>query len=446
MGIYKDLLLKNDKAIASWGAGYIGYSTMAHFADQGVRCVGLDTDSTRVEKINNGDPGIPGLLEWMDLDIHSLTQTGKIRAALDLHEIGAENILVHFVCIPTERDGKPWLKPLAEVVNKLRAIGETSISPPPVIIIESTLTPGTTEQLVIPSLEQSGLTLGKDILLGVAPRRDWFVDATKSLRELDRVYGATDIYTSEIVGDILSIVCDHLHKASSHRTSEMVKSVENAYRHVEITLANQLSLAYPHEDIREVLRLVGTKWNIGTFYPGFGTGGYCIPLSSQYVLDGAESPHELTILTDTVQTDSAINLRIARSLAERGLKRVGILGLAYKANLPVHILSPTLPFINELKRLGIDVKLHDPHYSNVDIDQIAGVSTFQFPDELTGFDAVVAVVDHAGYRICQNQLLPFLSDCKLVIDNMGVWQDIDFNWGDSGIEYHIAGDADWLGN
>ena len=98
--------------------------------------------------------------------------------------------------------------------------------------------------------------------------------------------------------EVLSIVCEKLIPAPDHRHAEIVKSVENAFRHSEITLANQLSLAYPNLNMTEVLRLVGTKWNVGTFHPSFGSGGYCIPFSSN-TFEGAEKPEYLTILKKT---------------------------------------------------------------------------------------------------------------------------------------------------
>ena len=124
----------------------------------------------------------------------------------------------------------------------------------------------------------------------------------------------------------------------------MVKSFENAYRHVDIALANQLSLAYPNDNIREVLKLVGTKWNIGTFYPGFGSGGYCIPLSSQYVLQGSNFANRLSILKNTIKIDKKINIMIAKSLIKYKIKKVAVLGLSYKANLKVSTLSPVIDF------------------------------------------------------------------------------------------------------
>ena len=180
----------------------------------------------------------------------------------------------------------------------------------------------------------------------------------------------------------------------------MVKSIENAYRHMEITLANQLSLAYPNENMREVLKLVGTKWNVGTYHPGFGTGGYCIPLSSQYVLKEVKNKSKLTLLRETIKTDTNINILIAKSLIKKGFKKIGVLGLSYKGNLKVDILSPVIPFIKYLKSKGINVSLFDPYYSIKEIKKIAGVKSFKYPQDLNKFDCIVVSIDHMEFKTC----------------------------------------------
>ena len=106
----------------------------------------------------------------------------------------------------------------------------------------------------------------------------------------------------------------------------MVKSVENAYRHMDITLANQLSVAFPNDNIREVLKLVGTKWNVETFHPGIGSGGYCIPLSSRYVLSQVRDKKKLTLLRETVKTDDNMSLTISNSIVKKKLKKLVFLG------------------------------------------------------------------------------------------------------------------------
>ena len=442
---YSKLLRDRSHKVGVWGAGFIGLSTMAHFARAGVESIAAEVSPSVVDSINMGEVETVGMREWLGFDLKPLVRDGLISATLDHTRLLEPDVLVHFVCIPTEKDGKPFNPYLKDVFSKLGSLPESDPEKPPLVIIESTLTPGTADKVVLPMLKASGKKLGKDLLLGIAPRRDWFVDETKSLKDLDRVFGGHDPSTTEVMRGVLGIVCDQLHAASSHRTAEMVKSFENAYRHMEITLANQLSLAYPDDDIREALQLVGTKWNIGTFYPGFGVGGYCIPLSSQYVIAGAEKPEELTILSDTLETDEAINRHIAASLIKRGMRNVGVMGLAYKANLKVSVLSPTVPFIDALQEAGVNTKLCDPYYNAAEIYQISGVESFDFPENVGEFDALVAVVDHDSFKHHDNALRTALKGCRFILDNHGIWSHLSQDFAANGIEYHISGDSHWLG-
>jgi UDP-N-acetyl-D-mannosaminuronate dehydrogenase len=213
---------------------------------------------------------------------------------------------------------------------------------------------------------------------------------------------------------------------------------------VEITLANQLSLAYPDIDMRQVLALVGTKWNIGTYHPSFGTGGYCIPLSSQYVLSGTDSADRLSILNSAVETDRNLPIMVAETVIKRGVRKVGILGLAYKGDLKVHTLSPTLRIVARLKEKGVAVEVHDPYYTAEEVKQICSTETFHFPDDLGRFDAILIVADHRAYQaIPRNKILSNLKACRLVMDNVAIWSE--FNLGEKGIEYHVAGTEHWLG-
>ena len=262
---YKKLLKSGNGKIAVWGTGYIGLSTMAYFAQKKIKCLGFDIDKNKVKKINNGKLPIRELKKWLGFDIKRSVKNRYLEATNNYRDLINKNCVIHFIAVPTEKEGKPYFDILFDVLHKITEIKKLKFNLKPVIIIESTLTPQFSEKKIIPFLTQNNINVGKDILYGVAPRRDWFVEGTKSLVDLDRVFGSTDIQSSKIIEEILSIVCKKLHVASSHKVSEMVKSIENSYRHMEITLANQLSLAYPNENMREVLSLVGTKWNIGTF-------------------------------------------------------------------------------------------------------------------------------------------------------------------------------------
>jgi len=439
---YKDLLLQGKKKIGIWGTGYIGFSTMAHFASNGIYTLGYDTDQTRVSSINNGEVYIQGMAFWLGFSTKPLVDSGHMKATTDWKKLASDDVLVHFICIPTEKNGVPWWEPLNDVIKKLANLKQIKNSHPPLVIVESTLTPGTTDKIIIPLFKKNGLIIGKDLLLGVAPRRDWFVDREHSLKELDRVFGAVDEKSAQASEEVLSIVCKKLHRASSYKTAEMVKSIENAYRQMEITLANQLSLAFPNVDMKEVLRLVGTKWNIGTYQPSFGTGGYCIPLSSKYVLEGALHPKHLTLLKETIETDTKMPQIVAVTLAEK-CKSVAVLGLSYKGNIKVPNLSPAITIVKQLQNKGIKVRIFDPYFEKDEIKKIVGAETFIFPDGLLEFEGIAVICDHHEFTTAHvHNVLQKLENCKIILDNVGIWKDLEL--GKNGVLYKIPGQEGWL--
>jgi nucleotide sugar dehydrogenase len=436
-------LLQGERKIAVWGTGYIGFSTMANFASEGVSCLGTDVSEKIVSTINSGRTPVPNMEYWLGFDPKYLVDSGMMAATVEWKKALAPEFAVHMIAIPTEKEDIPWDGALEDVMTKIASHAAASGNSP-LVIIESTLTPNKTDKLVIPILEKQGLQPGKDIFLGVAPRRDWFISPEKNLRALPRIVGGTTPETTNLMIEVLSIVCDRLVPARDHRHAEIVKSIENAYRHMEITLANQLSLAYPTLNMIEVLRLVGTKWNVNVYHPSFGSGGYCIPLSSKYVLEGAERPEYLTLLNETVSTDSNLPLVIADRIADRGFKNVGILGLSYKGDLKVHVLSPTLRISKRLMQRGLIVKINDPYYTTDEIRKLTGAESFDFPNGLAGFDCVLIVAGHRQYKaIPEHKLMAQLKECRLVLDNLEeTWRT--FDWQSAGIEYHIAGDSNWL--
>tara|TARA_A100001011_G_C14295135_1_gene838122 strand:- start:1263 stop:2576 length:1314 start_codon:yes stop_codon:yes gene_type:complete len=435
---YKKKLLDKEINIAVWGAGYIGLSSMVYFAQKGVICKGFDVDKNKVKKINKGELTIPELKNWFNIDIKKLSKKHFLSATSNYKNLLSNKYKVHLIAIPTEKNGKPYFDILFDVLKKLSPIIKKKTKP--IIIIESTLTPKFTDKFIIPYFKKLGFK-NEDYILGIAPRRDWFVAKTKTIEKLDRVVGAKNYKEGLLIKNILSIVCKKIHVSSDYSVSEMVKSIENAYRHMEITLANQLSLAYPNENMREVLKLVGTKWNIGTYHPGFGTGGYCIPLSSQYVLREVKDKSKLTLLRETIKTDTNINILIAKSLIQKGYKKIGVLGLSYKGNLKVDILSPVIPFIKYLKSKNVSVNLFDPYYSIKEIKQITGVNSFKYPEDLSKFDCIVISIDHKEFKINMKNIGNHLKNCKYILDNMRVWEKIKFP---KNITYKIPGEKNWL--
>jgi len=435
---YKNLLKSKKFKIAVWGTGYIGLSTMVYFAKKKIKCIGYDINKEKIKKINSGTLPLKDLRKWFGFDIRGLVKQNYLKATSNYKNLITKEFLVHFIAIPTEKDGKPYYKPLMSVLNNISKIKQENKTPP-IVIVESTLAPKVSDKKIIPFLKKKKMIIGKNILLSVAPRRDWFIEGGKNLENLDRVYGSTDKKSTKVTKDVLSIVCKKLHVASSYKVSEMVKSVENAYRHMDITLANQLSLAFPKDNIREVLKLVGTKWNVEAFHPGIGAGGYCIPLSSRYILSQVKNANKLSLLRETVKTDDGMSKLIANSIAKRGLKKIGVLGLSYKGDLKVSVLSKVIPLIKFLIKKKIKVKLYDPYFSNKEIYDAARVKTFSFPKDLPNFDGLILSVDHKQFKIRKKILKKYLKNCKLIIDHDGAWKKYNLK-----NNYHLSGDRGWI--
>ena len=438
----KEQLLHGEKIVGIWGLGYIGFSSMAYLAKAGVTCLGTDVRETRIMDVSKGKPEIPNLEYWIAFNTKQLAKAGLMKATLDWKKLIDNKVAVHLITVPTEDEGKPYFEILKDVVKKLCNFKNVKTDSPPLIIIESTMTPTSVDEVVIPFFEKNGLKVGKDILVGVAPRRDWFVSPDKTLETLPRVVGGTTPETTELMHEVLGIICKTVLKARDHKHSAIVKSIENAYRQVEITLANQLSLAYPDLDMVEILKLAGTKWNVGTYHPSFGTGGYCIPLAPQYVLEGAKRPEELKILKASLETDFSQPRRVAQMLKKRGAKKVGILGLAYVGDLQVPTLSPTIGIAKELKKEGLHVKVNDPLFAPNEIREYTGADAFNFPEGMKEFDTIVMVANHSIYKYTHHsKIKKHLDNCKMILDNMGFWKHIDF--GDK-IRYIEAGGPNWI--
>ncbi len=435
---YKNLLKSKKFKIAVWGTGYIGLSTMVYFSKKKIRCVGYDVNKEKIKKINSGVIPLPDLKSWFGFDIKGLVKQNYLKATSNYKDLITDDFLVHFIAIPTEKNGKPYYKPLMNVLSCISKINRSSKNPP-IVIVESTLAPKVSDKKIIPFFKKKNLIVGKNLLLSIAPRRDWFIEGGKNLESLDRVYGSTDEKSAKVAKDVLSIVCKKLHLASSYKVSEMVKSVENAYRHMDITLANQLSLAFPKDNIREVLKLVGTKWNLETFHPGIGAGGYCIPLSSRYILSQVKSVNKLSLLRETIKTDDAMSRFIANSIASKGLRKIGVLGLSYKGDLKVSVLSKVIPLVKSLLKKKLTVKLFDPYFSNKEIYDAVKVKTFNFPKDLSTFDCLIVTVDHKQFKIKKKILEKYLKKCKLIIDHDGAWKKYNFK-----NNYHLSGDHGWL--
>lgn len=424
-------LRKGRTRLGVWGLGYIGFTTAATYASRGIEVLGYDPLPERVEATNRGIPTLPNLRGWLGFDTEYLAQGGKLKATKTPGLLLERDAAVHFVAVPTEKSGKPWSGPLEEVTEDLMAFLRFSEGERPLVIVESTLNLPMAEKL-------------DDALDGfhwaVANRRDWFGDPAHNLRTIPRIVGGNSDTATHQAELVCKLVTDTVLRASSWREAVLVKALENSLRHVDIAVVNELARAYPDVDIREVARLAGTKWNIETYAPSIGQGGYCLPVSGKYLTEGASIPGGLRILEDSYQSNLDQPSWAAQAFITRGCKRVGILGLAYKADIPVAVLSPSIQVAWHLQKAGIEVGVHDPYIAPLaaNVDAVP----FRFPEDLGTFDGLLLAAPHRAYmRLSDRELSEALRGVKFVLDNEGAWSHRTL----PGVEIKCPGQSGWLG-
>lgn len=429
------------QTIVIWGCGYIGFSDLIFFGKSGQKCIGIDIDSKLKQKILTKNYK-SDLIEWLQIDYKYLFETSIVDIVFDKNLLPSTP-LTHFVCIPTEKDGKPYLDILYDVVNNIIEIEKDRKDKIVSVVIESTTVPGTAKKCF--DILKEYLP-NKSIYFSSSPRRDWFLESKKNLINLPRVIGSNSKEALAYHTDLIGQVCKKLVLASGFEAAELTKSLENSIRHVGITLANQLSDAFPNVDMREVLRLAGTKWNINTYYPSFGTGGYCIPLSSEYLIEGAKrlNDTEIPILNEVVKYDRNRKNNIADAILPNTTNAtVVFFGIAYKANTTVLKNSAALPMIRSLKDRGNQVIVVDPAFTKEEIKKVTS-SVVMNSSEITkefleDVDAIVYFTPHSSYYDDLVRISKELPQKCQIYDGSEL-QNID--WTKE--QHHLIGTPSWL--
>jgi nucleotide sugar dehydrogenase len=408
---------------------------MYHFSKQGVRCVGYDIAASRVREIREGrflatDPVPSGHIE---------EQTSLVEATTDWRALSARRVVVHLIAVPTERGAEPSSAALEDVMPLIcETIRATDLADlVPIIIIESTIQPSWIDTVVLPQLHASGLRPGLDVLVGAAPRRDWFSGSEHTLATLPRIVGGLGEDATEVLRSLYRLVCDEVVIARDAYHAAFTKVIENLIRFQGLALANTLSLAFPEYDMTHVFSLASTKWNIPFYHPSMGIGGHCIPLAPQYALaEGGLANEYLEPVRQAIEFNQGYFGKLYQARLRELLtdcRSIVILGLAYTPDAKMHKLSPALDALECLKETP-RLRLHDPYYSVDEIEDIAGVTALSFPDDLKTCDGIVLVTTHSLYRMtCVEE---HIRAGTVVIDNFGAWRERVFA---GGVRYYEIG-------
>ncbi|MEO0996400.1 MAG: Vi polysaccharide biosynthesis UDP-N-acetylglucosamine C-6 dehydrogenase TviB [Pseudomonadota bacterium] len=379
------------------GLGYVGLPLAVEFGKR-YPTVGFDVKSARVDELRRCEDST------CEVEPAELAGADKLSFTTDIGRLRECNVYIVTVPTPVGRDKRPVLTPLMRASESLATV----LTAGDLVVYESTVYPGATEEVCVPLLEAgSGLALNEDFFVGYSPERINPGDREHRLSSILKVTsGSTPEAADAIDALYRSIISAGTHKASSVKVAEAAKVIENTQRDLNIALVNELALIFERVgiDTEEVLIAAGTKWNFLPFRPGL-VGGHCIGVDPYYLTYKAEelgyNPEVILAgrrINDTMGQYVAaqvLKLMLARRLSPIGARAL-VLGLTFKENCPDIRNTKVIDVIRELEDYGIDVHVHDPWVDSDEAREEYGVTPIDEP-AAGGYDAVILAVAHRQF-------------------------------------------------
>jgi UDP-N-acetyl-D-galactosamine dehydrogenase len=391
-----DEIASGTSEVAVVGLGYVGLPLAVALSDH-FKVIGFDISRHRIEELRSGQDST------REVEPERLSRA-RVEYTDDPTQLARAGIIV--VAVPTPIDGnrKPDLRP---VVGATSTVG-SHMRAGCIVVYESTVYPGLTEEICVPLLEEkSGLTCGTDFAVGYSPERINPGDKVHTLESIVKVVAGQDQPTADLLARFYaSVVKAGVHRASNIKVAEAAKVIENTQRDLNIALMNELALIFDRMgiDTAEVLQAAGTKWNFLPFRPGL-VGGHCIGVDPYYLTFKAES---IGFHPQVILAGRRINDGMGKFIAEKTIKaminagclikgaRVGLLGLTFKENVPDLRNSRVEDIIHELSDYRVDVLVHDPLADTREALEEYGVQLHPIA-QLRDLDALVLAVSHAEF-------------------------------------------------
>lgn len=387
-----------DVTIAVVGLGYVGLPLAVEFGKK-FDTIGFDINTHRIEELNSG------VDHTLEVSSEELKSSALLRFSADIETLRKATVFIVTVPTPIDEHRQPDLTPLikaSETIGKVIKKGD-------VVVYESTVYPGATEEDCIPVVERvSGLIFNTDFFAGYSPERINPGDKEHRVTTIKKVTSGSTPEIAEFVDQLYrSIIVAGTHKASSIKVAEAAKVIENTQRDLNIALINELAVIFNklNIDTEEVLLAAGTKWNFLPFRPGL-VGGHCIGVDPYYLTHKAQSIgyHPEVILAGRRINDSMgryvvsqlVKAMIARRVHVNGAK-VLVLGLTFKENCPDVRNTKVVDIVSELKEYGMDADIYDPWVDPKEAQDEYGINPVQTP-KAGEYDAVIIAVAHNEFR------------------------------------------------
>jgi UDP-N-acetyl-D-galactosamine dehydrogenase len=416
--------LDSNNKIAIIGLGYVGLPLAVEFGKHR-SVIGFDINNSRIRELESGNDST------LEITNDQLNAAENLSFTSNIDELADCKIFIVTVPTPIDRANRPDLTPLVKASETVgRAIKSGSL-----VIYESTVYPGCTEEICVPVLEKhSGLTFNNDFFCGYSPERINPGDKVNTLTKIKKITSGSTPEIATIVDELYaSIITAGTYKATSLRVAEAAKVIENTQRDLNIALVNELSVIFDRLDIdtSEVLDAASSKWNFLPFRPGM-VGGHCIGVDPYYLTHKAEEVgyHPEVILAGRRINDN-MSAYVAHGVIKRMLKNgidvaqstIGVLGITFKENCPDIRNSKVIDLIHELQSWGVNVVVAD---NWADSDEVLNAYGIQLGtiNESNPVDSLIVAVGHNEYRkltpielrtLCRNEA-PVLADVKSLYD------------------------------
>lgn len=422
MQLYEKLINKEEK-LSLIGLGYVGMPIAVSFAKK-LDVIGFDLNSQKIDLYRKGiDP------------THEVGDEIISKSTVEFtdNEAQLREAKFHIVAVPTpvNVDHTPDLTP----VEGASTILGRNLTKGSVVVFESTVYPGVTEDVCVPILErESGLKCGADFKIGYSPERINPGDKVHRLETITKIVSGMDEETLDCVAKVYELVVEAgVYRAESIKVAEAAKVIENSQRDINIAFMNELSIIFNKMgiDTKAVLEAAGTKWNFLKFYPGL-VGGHCIGVDPYYLTYKAEmlGYHSQVILAGRRINDdmgkyvasNCVKKLIAADKAVKGAK-VAILGFTFKENCPDTRNTKVIDIVNELNEYGIHPTIVDPQADSIEAKMLYDIS-FTNIDMIMDMDAVIVAVGHNEFRNMTTQQIDKLfckANCKILLDLKGLF-------------------------
>lgn len=385
------------KTIGVIGLGYVGLPLAVEFGKK-FKTIGFDINKTRIAELESG------VDKTLELESSDLAEATLLKYSSNIEDLREVNFFIVTVPTPIDKNKRPDLKPLVSASKTVGAV----IKKGDIVVYESTVYPGCTEEDCIPVIEQiSGLKYNVDFFAGYSPERINPGDKVHTVTKIRKITAGSNPEIATVVDDVYkSIIVAGTFKAASIKVAEAAKVIENCQRDVNIAFVNELSLIFDklNIDTVEVLEAAGTKWNFLPFRPGL-VGGHCIGVDPYYLTFKAE---EVGYYPEVILSGRRINDNMGAFVANKVVKlmihknhqiansRALVLGITFKENCPDIRNSKAIDVVRELKEFGIAVDVYDPWADSHEVQEEYGFPLVSEPDN--NYDAVVLAVSHNEFK------------------------------------------------